>query len=156
LEAPPQEVEGPLAIGADIYSVSCASCHGSAGGGGVGPALSGGEVLLTFPDFESQVAWVVAGSPAAGVPFGDPNRPGGGRVAQGGMPGFGGSLTADELLAVVLYERVEHGGQAEDELAALETLAQTEGLDLTTAVSGDDVRALLAELGLESGELAAE
>src|SRR5687767_8868217 len=64
-----------------LYASSCASCHGAAGGGGVGPKLSGGDVAKTFPDIADHVAWIKGGSASVGVgnPYGDPAR---GRVAK--------------------------------------------------------------------------
>ncbi len=125
LEAPSGAVAGPLAEGAEIYEVQCAACHGAGGGGGVGPALTNGEVINTFSAWQDQVDWIVNGSPAAGTPYGDTDREGGQRIAAGGMPAFGESLSASEILAVVLYERVQHGGQSEEELLEVEELAES-------------------------------
>lgn len=93
--------------GAAVYqSAGCAGCHGGAGEGGVGPALSGGESKLTFPDEADHVSWVNTGSgPFANQTYGDPDREGGPRVASGGMPGFASSLSPEEIQAVVQYER---------------------------------------------------
>jgi mono/diheme cytochrome c family protein len=128
LEAPAKG--GVFEAGASVYG-SCAGCHGAGGAGGTGRPLTGGEVIATFPDAASHVWWVVNGSPTnAGTPFGDPARAGGQRVALGfnggGMPGFGDSLTAAEILEVVYYERVEHGGQdtGDIDLVALEELIE--------------------------------
>ena len=78
-----EAVEGPLGVGAEMYS-SCASCHGAAGGGGVGYAFSGGEVLETFPHIEDQVRYVYYGTEgynAAGVEiYGNPDREGGAHI----------------------------------------------------------------------------
>ena len=98
----------PAAQGAALYqSAGCGGCHGSSGGGGVGPKLSGGEVKLTFPDPAAHIAFVKQGSgPVRGQPYGDPNRPGGAHVAKsGGMPSFAGQLSDEEIAAVVEYER---------------------------------------------------
>ncbi|MFN3219616.1 MAG: c-type cytochrome [Acidimicrobiales bacterium] len=117
LEEPTREAAGPIAAGSGIYS-NCASCHGAGGGGGVGYQLNDGEVLLTFPDVASHVAWVVNGSPAAGTPYGNPDRPGGQRIsgALGSqMPAFA-SLGGLEVLEVTLYNRVSHGQQPEEDL----------------------------------------
>ena len=101
--------DDPLAQGAELYAANCASCHGSNGGGGVGPQLSDDEVLLTFPGeegFAAQVAFVAEGSgPLSGEIYGDPDRPGGPKVATGGMPAFGDSLTEEEIALIVLHER---------------------------------------------------
>ena len=96
--------------GATIYGNQCASCHGATGGGGVGPKMSGGEAILTFPGDtgrDDHIAWVTNGSASAkGQVYGDPNRAGGPRVADTGqMPAFGGKLSPEEIEAVVDYER---------------------------------------------------
>ena len=104
---PPERPSDPLVLGEEIYrSAGCGGCHGATGGGGVGPAVAGGESVLTFPDEEEHIAWVRTGSATVGgQPYGDPNREGGQRVATGGMPGFAGSLSEEEIEAVVAYER---------------------------------------------------
>lgn len=94
--------EGPN--GAEIY-LKCSVCHGARGGGGVGPALAD-SVALTFPNEADHIAFVTAGSAGIkGQPYGDAGRPGGQRVAGGGMPAFGTSLTPEEIAAVVKFER---------------------------------------------------
>ncbi len=88
---------------AQAYS-SCASCHGATGGGGVGYALSGGEVLQTFPEPVDQMAYVARGSAAiAGETYGANGR----RVAGelGVMPAHKDTYTLLELELVVFYER---------------------------------------------------
>lgn len=97
----------PIQSGAQVYGKSCGSCHGARGEGGVGPKLAGGETKLTFPDEAQHVAWVEDGSAATkGQPYGDPARPGGARTAgSGGMPGFKGTLTPEQIKHVVAYER---------------------------------------------------
>jgi mono/diheme cytochrome c family protein len=117
----PKKVTGPLAEGAQVYSV-CSSCHGSAGGGGAGRKLSEGEVLRTFPNIEDQIRFVYNGSRAYdGKVFGDPNRVGGPHIAgaasgypTGGMPmqgaAAGGALTDAEILAVICDERYTLSG----------------------------------------------
>jgi mono/diheme cytochrome c family protein len=99
--------ETPLDIGRSLYaSQGCGGCHGATGGGGVGPALADGEAVLTFPDPADHAAWIKGGTASVGTgnPYGDPNRPGGGRVAKGGMPAFA-NLSDEEIEAIVLYER---------------------------------------------------
>lgn len=107
-------LEPELALGQQIYGTKCASCHGATGQGGVGRPLEGGEVLLTFPDAQQHIDWVVGGSTPKGSPYGDPNRPGGQRLSQsvGVMPAFGSSLSAEEISAVVRYEREILSGEA--------------------------------------------
>lgn len=96
------------ALGAQVYRAQgCSSCHGGGGEGGVGPALAGGESVLTFPEEADHVSWIKTGSaPFRGQPYGAEDRPGGQRTATGGMPGFP-SLSDEEIEAVVLYEREE-------------------------------------------------
>jgi mono/diheme cytochrome c family protein len=119
LTEPPEVVEGPLGIGAEQYG-SCAACHGAAGGGGVGYAFSGGEVLKTFPVIEDQLRYVYWGTGAynlAGVEiYGNPDREGGPHLTNGlgVMPqqgsAAGGGLTDYEILGVVCHERYTLGG----------------------------------------------
>ncbi len=123
LVVPEEGITDPVLLeGQGIYARSCASCHGNDGGGGTGRPLSGGEVLLTFPDPAEHIAWVVNGSPAEGTPYGNPDRPGGQHISSEtsgrAMPGFGDSLTEEEVIAVVRYEREILGGEAESALAA--------------------------------------
>lgn len=96
-----------LALGQEVYS-NCAGCHGSAGQGGTGRPLAD-SVSLTFPNIQDHIDFVTNGSPAAGTPYGDPNRPGGQHIARsqgfGTMPAWEGTLTEEEILAVVRYER---------------------------------------------------
>lgn len=112
---PPEVVEGPIGIGAEIYS-SCASCHGAEGGGGVGYPFAGGEVLKTFPHIEDQIRYVFYGTEgynAADVEiYGNPDREGGPHVTGnlGVMPAFGGQLTQYEIVSVVCHERYTLGG----------------------------------------------
>jgi mono/diheme cytochrome c family protein len=75
--------------GAEIYAARCAGCHGSDGGGGTGPRLAG-KVADDFPDIEDQIAFVTKG--------------------KGGMPSFGGSLSAADIRLVVEYTRTNLGG----------------------------------------------
>jgi len=56
-------VEGPLAIGSEVYG-GCAGCHGAAGQGGAGRILHQGEVLKTFPHIEDMLNFVYTGSQA--------------------------------------------------------------------------------------------
>ena len=101
-----------FAIGQGGYT-TCAACHGADGGGvATFPALAG-EVLLTFPagDCSDHVEWVKLGT--AGWPddtYGATDKSVGGSGAL--MPGFGTSLSDQELRSVVLYERVTFGGQS--------------------------------------------
>ena len=162
LENPPAEAGGLLVEGGDIYSGQCASCHGGTGGGGSGRQLNDGQVLLTFPSFAAgesfdglanQLAWVANGTAGTTTAtYGDPARTGGARTpgSFGQMGGFGSSLSVEELLAVVYYERVTHGGLDADaaaiELGVLEELihvAEEEGTDFGSGLTGEDIAHLL-------------
>ena len=126
LENPPAEPEGLAFEGEEIYTGQCAGCHGGGGGGGSGRQLNGGEILLTFPSFESDPAnydglagnlhWVAngtAGSQAEGLlVYGDPDRPGGAHVpgSFGQMAGFS-NLSPEQLVSVVYYIRHSFGGE---------------------------------------------
>ena len=89
--------------GAQVFSSNCASCHGASGGGGSGPPLADGATVETFPDPAAHIDWVKTGSqPLAGQPYGAT-----GKIATGGMPGFEGVLSEEEIEAVVTYEREE-------------------------------------------------
>jgi mono/diheme cytochrome c family protein len=118
LTTPDEELDPVLAEGQQIYDAQCSACHGAGGGGGSGRPLL--EVNLTFPDPQEHIEWTVEGSPAAGTPYGDPDRPGGQHISQqgwGAMPGFGGVLTDEEIIAVVRYEREVIGGEEASVLA---------------------------------------
>ena len=111
-----REVTGPIADGVVVYA-GCASCHGAAGGGGVGRPFVAGAVQKTFPHIEDQLRWVSYGTQKytiAGIQiYGDPNREGGAHKtgASGGqMPGWRGNLTDVEILAAVCHERYDLGG----------------------------------------------
>lgn len=114
---PPEVVEGPIGIGAGIYS-NCASCHAADGNNpaSVGYPFANGEVLKTFPHIEDQLRYVYYGTEgfnAADVEiYGNPDREGGAHVTgnRGVMPAFGGQLTQYEIVAVVCHERYTLGG----------------------------------------------
>ncbi|MDP9451905.1 MAG: cytochrome c [Actinomycetota bacterium] len=144
LVVPEKGITDPVLVqGQGVYAQSCASCHGNDGGGGVGRPLSGGEVLLTFPDPAEHIDWVVNGSPPAGTPYGNPERPGGQHISSetsgGPMPPFGDSLTPEEILAVVRYEREILGGETESALAAGEAppANQSEGTGEAESEGGE-------------------
>lgn len=129
-----------LAIGEDIYmgvavsGVNCSGCHGATGqGSGAFPSLAG--VLTTFGACTDHIEWVSLGS--AGFTeqgfYGDTQKP-----VNEGMPSFQGSLSAEQIAAVAIFERVRFGGDdpdtalvdcglAEDTEAPEEDAAATEG-----------------------------
>lgn len=74
-----------LVAGRDVYQRRCANCHGADGGGGTGPKLADGEVVAQYPDPADQRAIVADGRNA--------------------MPSFVGSLSTEQLDAVVRYTR---------------------------------------------------
>jgi mono/diheme cytochrome c family protein len=100
--------------GRRVYADKCSACHGSAGDGGVGPALEG--VLVTWPGCSDHIRWVELGSEGwaetVGETYGATAKP-----IQGGMPGHATSLSAAEIAAVAAFERVTYGGA--DEAATL-------------------------------------
>lgn len=104
-----EEQQTPMELGAEVYrSAGCSACHGGSGEGASGPALAGEDVELTFPDAADHAEWVRTGSQGkpVGTPYGDPDREGGQRtVQQGSMPAFSGTLTPEQIDAVVLFER---------------------------------------------------
>jgi len=117
VKPPPADQNDPLIVGAQVYTANCAQCHGNTGEGGSGPQLSGGSVLKTFKKAEDQARWVNFGK-AKGVDangnYGDPDRPGGQRNDSqfgGAMPTFEGTLTPDQIAAVVRHERETLSGE---------------------------------------------
>ena len=106
-----------IALGQQVYSgaAACAGCHGVNGGGGVGPAFTGGELYTTFPTCSDHALWIELGSAGwqaeIGPAYGAENK-----VSIGGMPGFAGKLSEDEIYAVVVFERVVFGGGNTDEV----------------------------------------
>lgn len=107
---PKSTVETEAALGARLFTLNCSTCHLANGagkeGGGVGRPLWKGQVELTFLKAEQQVAFVRHGSCGLGVPYGNPNRPGGQHKAILGMPAFPETaLTENQLHAIITYER---------------------------------------------------
>ncbi len=160
LEEPTRAATGIVADGQALYAAQCAVCHVASGaGGGTGPRLNDGEVLLTFPDdaenlgLAQHMAWVAVATDGTGEgnPYGAPER---GRTAGwfANMPGHYDELTGTEILAVVLYERIAHGesdvaatlAPLIDELLAAGTLELPEQFDENT--TPNDVAEFLAPL----------
>lgn len=102
---------GPLGDGKTVYAGLCSTCHGGRGQGGTGPALD--SVTETFPTCEEHVKWIGLGSEGwkatVGETYGATSKP-----VTGGMPTLDQSLTADEIAAAAVYERVQFGGLEED------------------------------------------
>ncbi|MDE0132115.1 MAG: c-type cytochrome [bacterium] len=102
-----------LAVGEAVFE-TCAGCHGANGEGGVGPALA--TVLTTFSSCPDHIEWVTlatGGFQEAGIDtYGDLAATVGGG---GFMPGFATSNTAEEIAAVVAFERIRYGGADPDQ-----------------------------------------
>ena len=160
LEDPTRAATGIVADGAEVYAAQCAVCHVASGaGGGTGPRLNDGEVLLAFPDdaenlgLAQHIAWVAVATDGTGEgnPYGSAER---GREAGwfANMPGHYDELTGTEILAVVLYERITHGesdvaatlAPIVDELLVAGTLQLPEQFDEN--VTPEDVAGFLAPL----------
>lgn len=77
--------DSALFDGRSIWVGQCASCHGAAGGGGRGPKVDEGRVLDRFPDAADQEDLI--------------------RNGRGGMPGYAGRLSDEQITAVVRYTR---------------------------------------------------
>ena len=80
---------GEASLGQSIYEDNCATCHGPAGEGGVGPQLGDGAVAENYPDIEDQLVVL--------------------REGRNGMPAWEDSLTPEEIQAVAEYTREELG-----------------------------------------------
>ena len=152
LERVPQGLTGLLGEGEHLYvEDGCSGCHGAEGLGGIGPALEGGEVSITFTSIEDQMVWILRGTALTGVGTNYASadaervRPAGGN---GNMPGYGAGasieLDVEELLAVTLYERTQLHAN-EDEIAEELLIAETMDLLLETG----ELQAMLAEDDLD-------
>jgi mono/diheme cytochrome c family protein len=80
---------GQLDQGATVFAQRCASCHGAAGEGGVGPSFVG--VVDRIPDPDTHAAVV--------------------RDGRGRMPAFEGVLSDEQIALVVAFEREVLSGQ---------------------------------------------
>jgi mono/diheme cytochrome c family protein len=86
-KAPAVPAAGTANAGKTIFAMRCASCHGEDGGGGFGPTLAGGVVAHDFPNAADEESVVANG--------------------RGSMPSFSGSLTPQQIAAVVDYTRTD-------------------------------------------------
>ena len=122
-----------IALGQEVYAgaAACAGCHGGGGGGGVGPAFTGGALYTTFPTCADHAKWIQLGSAGWQAEVG-PTYGAEDTVSIGGMPGFQGKLTEDELYAVVVFERVVFGGGNTEEVLIDCGLLETEEDEVTT------------------------
>ncbi|MDB0017564.1 c-type cytochrome [Acidimicrobiia bacterium] len=125
-----------VAVGQQVYSgaAACAGCHGANGGGGVGPSFIGGALYKTFPTCADHAKWIQLGSAGwqaeVGAAYGAEDT-----ISIGGMPGFQGKLTEEELMAVVVFERVVFGGGNTEEVLIDCGLLETEEEENIEAVS---------------------
>jgi mono/diheme cytochrome c family protein len=112
-----------IALGEQAYTgqvvaaANCQGCHGAQGQGVTAPALT--TVSSTFGSCVDHIEWVSKGT--AGFQgegrstYGDLAKPVGGG---GTMPGFGATLTPEQIGAVVAFERVRFGGVPAEEALA--------------------------------------
>ena len=122
-----------IALGQEVYAgaAACAGCHGGGGGGGVGPAFIGGALYTTFPTCADHTKWIQLGSAGWQAEVG-PTYGAEDTVSIGGMPGFQGKLTEDEIYAVVVFERVVFGGGNTEEVLSDCGLLETEEDEVAT------------------------
>ena len=80
---PDGEPDPELVVGRDVWSQSCARCHGNDGGGDSGPKLSDGRVSEAFSDPADMGQLILDG--------------------KGAMPSFSGKLSNNEVAAIVRY-----------------------------------------------------
>lgn len=141
-----------VALGEQVYAggavtgVNCSGCHGPNGQGiGNFPALTG--VMTTFGSCADHITWVELGSSNwPDATYGDTNKPVG-----GGMPGFVGSLSEEQLAAVVAFERVRYGGADEEQtLADCGLVESPEGGEEGTEGEGADGDATESGEGVEA------
>ena len=77
-------------MGAELYGLNCASCHGAEGEGGIGPGLNSQEFLTSAVD--GQISALIS----VGVP---------GSLMSPYALEFGGPLTAEEIDGLTTYLR---------------------------------------------------
>lgn len=89
------------ALGAQVYSANCASCHGEAGTGtpGVFPPLAGDSVV-NGKDADAHIKVVLHGLSGKSI---------GGKTYAAQMPAFGPQLSDAQIAAVVDHERTSWG-----------------------------------------------
>ena len=112
-----------IALGEQVFTgevvaaANCQGCHGAQGQGVTAPALT--TVQATFSSCGDHIEWVTKGTQGfqneGRSTYGDLNKPVGGA---GNMPGFGATLTPEQIAAVAAFERVRFGGIGADEAPA--------------------------------------
>lgn len=107
LNAPLSIEDATRAVG--LYNAYCARCHTAgysagpaieqvAGSGAWGPALNDGRSVVQFPEYASQVDFILNGS-ELGKNYGVNG------IGRGWMPGFGQLLSQEDIDLIILYER---------------------------------------------------
>lgn len=91
-------------LGQQVYSQSCASCHGEAGAGtpGVFPPLAA-DPVVTGKDADAHIKIVLHGLSGKAI---------NGTKYAGQMPAFGAQLSDTQIAAVIDHERTSWGNQA--------------------------------------------
>lgn len=93
--------------GEGLFAANCARCHTKGfsydepeenAGGAFGPSLVEGVTLRQFPDRQDHIDFITEGSDFQ-VAYGERG------VGTGRMPGFGTTLTPEQIAAIVEYER---------------------------------------------------
>ena len=112
-----------IALGEQVFTgqvvaaANCQGCHGAQGQGVTAPALT--TVQATFSSCVDHIEWVTKGTQGfqneGRSTYGDLNKPVGGA---GNMPGFGATLTPEQVGAAAAFERVRFGGVAAEEALA--------------------------------------
>lgn len=136
-----------IRLGGDIYAgvavtgVNCSGCHGATGQGtATFPSLAG--ELTTFGACTDHIEWVTLGSSGFTGTYGDTAKP-----VSGGMPSFNGTLTAEQIAAVAVFERVRFGGQNPEEAVLDCGLLQSEEETVPATEDGDDLEATTSHSG---------
>lgn len=100
----------PVVDAESLFNANCARCHTRgwsidrsevSGGGSYGPSLRGGSTVRQFPTVEKMIAFINE-SAQYGEAYG---VTGIGQDAGGGMPHFSEVLSAEDIAAIVEYER---------------------------------------------------
>ena len=143
-----------IALGEQVFTgqvvaaANCQGCHGAQGQGVTAPALT--TVRATFSSCLDHIEWVTKGTQGfqneGRSTYGDLNKPVGGA---GNMPGFGATLTPEQVGAASAFERVRFGGVTAEEAladcglvqAAPEEGAPVEGTPAEGAPPGEEVPA---------------
>ena len=107
---------GPIGEGAEVYN-NCASCHGAGGWRRCGLCLHRRRSPQDFPEHRRpnplRLLRHRAGTTSlVSSVYGNPDRDGGAHQTgvKGVMPGFGGQLSDEEIVAVICHERYTLAG----------------------------------------------